>query len=35
MVRIKRRLEFDGLFIVLNDGQGGGLALLRKGSMKV
>lgn len=35
MVRIKRRLEFDGLFIVPNDGRGGGLALLWKGSMMV
>ena len=30
MVRIKERTDFDGLFIVLNDGQGGGLALLWK-----
>ena len=28
MVRIKEKLEFDDLFIVLNDGRGGGLALL-------
>lgn len=30
MVRIKERTDFDSLFIVLNDGQGGGLALLWK-----
>ena len=35
MVRIKEKLEFDDLFIVLNDGRGGGLALLWKGSIKV
>nr|POE55621.1 hypothetical protein CFP56_77036 [Quercus suber] len=35
MVRIKEKLEFDDLFIVPNDGRGGGLALLWKGSIKV
>ena len=35
MVRIKEKLVFDDLFIVLNDGWGGGLALLWKGGIKV
>ena len=35
MVRIKEKLVFDDLFIVLNDGRGGGLALLWKGGIKV
>lgn len=35
MVRTKEKLEFDDLFIVPNDDRGGGLALLRKGSIKV
>lgn len=32
MVCIKERIDFDGLFIVSNDGQGSGLTLLWKAS---
>lgn len=35
MVHIKERLDFDDLFIILNDGWGGGLALLWKANTRV
>ena len=35
MVCIKERLDFGDLFIILNEGRGGGLALLWKANIKV
>ena len=35
MEKVKRELEFDGLFTVPSDGRGGGLALLWKSKMAV
>lgn len=35
MVRMRERLVFDDLFVVLSDGQGGGLALLWRGGIQV
>ena len=35
MEKVKRELEFDGLFTVPSDGRGGGLALLWKSEMVV
>ena len=35
MEKVRSELEFDGLFIVPNDGRGGGLALLWKSEIAV
>ena len=35
MEKVKRELDFDGLFIVPSDGKGGGLALLWKSEVAV
>lgn len=35
MVKIKERLAFDDLFVVSNDGRGGGLALHWRGGVQV